>query len=129
MGKAFGEEWEKIHGSTSTNDSDNRPRRLKKQSSKSSLLSRPGQKSSEEEGGGVIGRPYEGYLDYPSTTTLTTSSFGNEGDYVETSEDDDGGKSDGTEYMTRSQRKAWRILQELRSDPVWFGTNYNLLKR
>ncbi|GAA5972010.1 hypothetical protein JCM3765_005575 [Sporobolomyces pararoseus] len=130
MGNAFGDEWKKIYGSTSqgrTDDSEIRPRTLKKQSSKSSLINKSSRFQRSEEG--TVGRPYEGFLDHSSSTTLTTSSFGNDGDYVETSEDDDGGKSDGTEYMTKAQRKAWRIIQELKSDPSWNGTRYDLLKR
>lgn len=43
--------------------------------------------------------------------------------------DDDGGYSDGTEYMTRTERRAWRTIEKMRTDDTWRGTNYQLLGR
>ncbi|GAA5899533.1 uncharacterized protein JCM6883_005252 [Sporobolomyces salmoneus] len=126
MGYAFGEEWEKIYGNSkrSTSSSENsRPRTLKKRSSKSSLLEISNR---SEDASGVVGRPYQGYLDETSSTTLF--GVGSEGYSAEVPEEDDG-QSDGTGYMTKAQRRAWRIIQELKKDPQWDGTKYDLLKR
>ncbi|GAA5877155.1 hypothetical protein JCM16303_006185 [Sporobolomyces ruberrimus] len=128
LGNAFGEEWARTYGKDLSQEA--RPRTLKKQSSKSSLLSTTSRarKFNEEEVDPIAGRPYEGYLDHPSSTSLASTFVGHE-DSEPLDEDDDGGKSDGTEYMNRSQRRAWRIIQELRKDPTWMGTKYDLLKR
>ncbi|KAM0793516.1 hypothetical protein ACM66B_000955 [Microbotryomycetes sp. NB124-2] len=42
---------------------------------------------------------------------------------------DDGGVEDGITYMSRDQRRAWRIIRELQSSEEWRGTKYNLLQR
>lgn len=128
MGHAFGPEYRKLNRNSTRETTATRPRTLKKQSSKSSLLSRSSQQAQGTSGGGdIVGRPYEGYLEQASTTSLGVAS---EGDYLEASDDeDDDGVKDGTEYMTKTQRRAWRIIQELRQDPTWHGPKYDLLKR
>lgn len=44
-------------------------------------------------------------------------------------DDDDGGARDGTQYMTRAERRAFRILEAMKQDPEWNGTKYRLLER
>ncbi|KAG0662968.1 hypothetical protein C6P46_003056 [Rhodotorula mucilaginosa] len=44
-------------------------------------------------------------------------------------DDDDGGARDGTQYMTRAERRAFRILEAMKRDPEWYGTKYRLLER
>ncbi|GAA6012638.1 hypothetical protein JCM11491_005464 [Sporobolomyces phaffii] len=124
MGPAFGRDWRALNDA-----STDRPRKLRKQSSKSSLIGRDD-----------MGRPYEGFRDQASSASLATSldpdsNYHDEpckddnGDNGEDADDDDGGRSDGTEYMNASQRRAWRILQDMKRDPSWNGTKYDLLKR
>jgi len=126
MGSAFGEEWKKSYGTSRKEEV--RPRRLKKQSSKASLLNKVTTNENEDEGETIAGRPYEGYLDHSSSTTSLATTFADNDDRDEW-EDDDGGYSDGTEYLSRPQRRAWRIIQQMKRDPNWYGTNYDLLKR
>lgn len=45
------------------------------------------------------------------------------------SEDDDDGRTDGTIGFTKEQRRAWRIIEEMKRDSDWSGTNYSLLGR
>ena len=42
-------------------------------------------------------------------------------------EEEDGGARDETEGMTRSERKAWRIMEEMKKEEEWGGTRYQLL--
>lgn len=44
-------------------------------------------------------------------------------------DEDDGGESDGTQYMSRAERRAYRVIQEMKRDPEWNGTKYRLLER
>ncbi|GAA5828244.1 hypothetical protein JCM11251_002656 [Rhodosporidiobolus azoricus] len=44
-------------------------------------------------------------------------------------EEDDGGASDGTEYLTKAERRAWRIIQAMKQDEEWNGTRYRLLEK
>ncbi|GAA5830708.1 hypothetical protein JCM5353_004093 [Sporobolomyces roseus] len=126
MGEAFGEEWKKLYGSSKREEA--RPRRLRKQSSKASLLSKTTTNRNDDEGETTTARPYEGYLDHSSSTTSLATTFVDSNDQDDW-EDDDGGYSDGTEYLSRPQRRAWRIIQQMKRDPNWHGTNYNLLQR
>ncbi|GAA5858826.1 hypothetical protein JCM8547_005003 [Rhodosporidiobolus lusitaniae] len=47
----------------------------------------------------------------------------------ELEDEDDGGISDGTEYLTKAERRAWRIVQAMRKDEEWNGTKYRLLEK
>ncbi|GAA5923103.1 uncharacterized protein JCM15063_003535 [Sporobolomyces koalae] len=127
MGTAFGPEWSKLHRPARPP----RPNKLRKQPSKASLL---GTMTSSERFESAT-RPYDGLVDYASTTSLAeparrTGAGADLGeDAPDEDEDDDGGRSDGTEYLTVTQRRAWRIIEEMRRDEEWMGTNYDLLKR
>ena len=51
-----------------------------------------------------------------------------EGDQEEEDDwNDDGGESDGTQYLTVEERRAWRILERMRIESEWPGTSYRLL--
>ncbi|GAA5850894.1 hypothetical protein JCM9279_006231 [Rhodotorula babjevae] len=87
----------------------------------------PGQRKDERaaaaasEQGGSAGRPYGGWVAVGSRSTVNLAS--------DDADDDDGGASDGTGYMTRAERRAWRIIQDLKRDPEWNGTRYRLLEK
>lgn len=75
----------------------------------------------------------------PSESALvasTSSENGDGGSAVDAAADlkedgnvDDGGLSDGTQYMSRAERRAHRIIEEMKRDPAWNGTKYRLLER
>lgn len=62
----------------------------------------------------------------PLATRKGSPSFDNN---PEGSDDDDGGARDGTQYMTRAERRAFRIIEAMKRDPEWNGTKYRLLER
>ncbi|GAA6058542.1 hypothetical protein JCM10212_006981 [Sporobolomyces blumeae] len=136
VGTAFGPEWRKLNGrdhEAKRQDNDG-ARKLRKHASTASLLGdaqRPSQgtsvRTADDDETTLAGPRYPGLADASSSVasfeTLSHSPVdGQVGD-------DDGGVSDGIEYMTRDQRRAWRIIQELKRDPAWNGTRYDLLKR
>ncbi|GAA5924944.1 hypothetical protein JCM3775_006324 [Rhodotorula graminis] len=91
---------------------------------------------SDEAGGGGTGAPYGGWAAVGSRSTVNLASGGDGDDPFQDpaggegmDDDDDGGASDGTGYMTRAERRAWRIIQDLKRDPEWNGTKYRLLEK
>ncbi|GAA5883947.1 hypothetical protein JCM3774_001477 [Rhodotorula dairenensis] len=60
---------------------------------------------------------------------LPPTSDSRPGASPEAEDDDDGGEGDGTQYMSRAERRAYRILQAMKRDPDWNGTKYRLLER
>ncbi|GAA5909251.1 hypothetical protein JCM6882_003779 [Rhodosporidiobolus microsporus] len=83
----------------------------------------------------VAGPPYGGWMSFSrSTTTLTSQAEDpfkdpTSPDVDEPFEEDDGGASDGTEYLTKAERRAWRIIQAMKQDDEWNGTSYRLLEK
>lgn len=112
-GTCFGEEWERVFG----------PKRRRR-----SGVRREG---SEEKGA----REWAAR----STTALNTEagssrvSLGEDPfrdpvrDEEDEWEEEDAGARDGTEYMTRTERKAWRIIEAMKKEDEWGGTRYQLL--
>lgn len=43
--------------------------------------------------------------------------------------EDDGGRSDGTDYMTTNERRVWRVIEAMKKEDEWDGTKYDLLGR
>ncbi|KAK4057709.1 hypothetical protein OIO90_001357 [Microbotryomycetes sp. JL221] len=43
--------------------------------------------------------------------------------------DSDGGVSEGITYMSRDQRRAWRLIEQMKKSDEWRGTRYQLLTR
>ena len=74
------------------------------------------------------GRPYSGWAAVGSRSTVNLAS-GDGDDPFRDPDEDDGGASDGTEYMTRAERRAWRIIQDLKGDAEWNGQRYRLLEK
>lgn len=141
-GTAFGDDWEKAFGRRSGGDGVKKERKRRLDGRTRSGRTR--QTSEDDET--IAGPPYEGWqsIDSQSTVNLVASSHapgrapkmgfktGEEEDEEVGSaddEEDDGGASDGTQYMTKAERRAYRILQELKADPAWNGTRYRLLEK
>jgi hypothetical protein len=123
LGEAFGEDWEREFGWQNGS--------LSRTSTRTSVKGK-GKAGHEEET--IAGPPYGGWLPFSqSTTTLRSEIEENpfkdpvgDGDGFN---EDDGGLSDGTEYLSTKQRRAWRVLQTMKQDEEWNGTKYKLLER
>ncbi|GAA5862501.1 hypothetical protein JCM5296_000364 [Sporobolomyces johnsonii] len=137
-GEAFGDDWDRAFGPQSKEAHKESGKEVRRMGSKRSLFS--GSNGREDEGGGgtLAGPPYGGWqaINSHSTATLATLASSLDGsvedpftDPEPAGEDDDGGASDGTEYMTKAQRRAWRIIQQMKDDEEWRGTRYKLLER
>ncbi|GAA6002788.1 hypothetical protein JCM10207_007681 [Rhodosporidiobolus poonsookiae] len=97
-------------------------------------------RAGDDDGETIAGPPYGGWMSFSrSTATLNSPSSAenpfrdpatpSQGDSPLEDDEDDGGVSDGTEYLTKAERRAWRIVQEMRQDEAWNGTKYRLLER
>ncbi|BGP12431.1 hypothetical protein JCM10213_007003 [Rhodosporidiobolus nylandii] len=150
MGDAFGEDW--------VREFKPKPERAEKEglsrrSSRASAAAK-GKGTADEADETIAGPPYGGWASFSRSTTalaaedpfddLASAHAGRQGEdiahtgpededgFVELDEDgadsDDGGASDGTEYMTKAERRAWRIVQEMKRDEAWEGPRYKLLE-
>ncbi|GAA5957623.1 hypothetical protein JCM21900_000771 [Sporobolomyces salmonicolor] len=139
-GEAFGHDWDRAFGPQSKGDATQQePRKeVRRMGSKRSLFS--GRNGREGEGGAgtLAGPPYGGWqaINSHSTATLATLASSLDGSVEDpftdpdpVGVDDDGGASDGTEYMTKAQRRAWSIIQQMKNEEEWRGTKYKLLER
>jgi hypothetical protein len=119
VGEAFGEDWEASFG-------PRRRRKRKEESTSSSLRPKPQQYRSEAT---LAGPPYGGGAEGASASQLSFVTLGVGEQYLDEEDDesDDGVESDGTQYLTLEERRAWRILGQLREDPAWHGMSYRLL--
>ncbi|BGO99161.1 hypothetical protein NBRC10513v2_000265 [Rhodotorula toruloides] len=141
-GTAFGEDWEKAFGRRSSGESVKRGRRRRLERTRSGRT----RQASEEET--IAGPPYGGWqsVDSQSTINLVESAQAPgripkmglkadededeaDGSADEDEDEDDGGARDGTQYITKAERRAYRILQEMKADPAWNGTRYRLLEK
>lgn len=122
VGEAFGDDWRAAFG----------PKRRKKgkrvDSTSSSLRSKLQQYRSEAT---LAGPPYGGGAEGGSPSLLSLTTLGEDEAYLDEEDEedewDDGGESDGTQYLTLEERRAWRIIGRMREDSVWQGTSYRLL--
>ncbi|ORY90121.1 hypothetical protein BCR35DRAFT_299663 [Leucosporidium creatinivorum] len=122
VGEAFGDDWRSAFG-------PKRRRKSKRTDSTSSSLRPKLQQYGSE--ATLAGPPYGGAEGgSPSQLSLMTSVDDAflEGDQEEEDDwNDDGGESDGTQYLTVEERRAWRILERMRIESEWHGTSYRLL--
>ncbi|KAK4055168.1 hypothetical protein OIV83_000448 [Microbotryomycetes sp. JL201] len=103
LGKAFGPAWrrEPRHGTKKESDASKKPRSLA-----------------------------ETLRSGPSLVSLVRGRSNSSATKVDNEdESDDEGADDGTTYMSRDQRRAWRIIQDMKAAEEWRGTSYNLLRR
>ncbi|BGP36358.1 hypothetical protein JCM10450v2_000258 [Rhodotorula kratochvilovae] len=126
LGEAFGDDWRRAFGHKPRGSESG----LSRQASRSSVWSWGG-KSAQD--GLVAGPPYGGWAAVNSRSTVNLSSGEADDPFrdppVGEDDEDDGGASDGTDYMTKAERRAFRILEEMRRDPEWNGTRYRLLEK
>ncbi|TNY23182.1 hypothetical protein DMC30DRAFT_414379 [Rhodotorula diobovata] len=115
LGDAFGDDWRRAYG----------PKRRREE-----------RRRQEDATGSSV--PYGGWtaVNSRSTVNLTGGGGGSDGEdpfrdpgVGGEDDEDDGGASDGTEYLTRAERRAYRIIQAMRKDPEWNGTRYRLLEK
>lgn len=119
VGIAFGPDWHKVFG-----------RKLRRRDG--GVL----RTASREEKGASTG-PTPVYEQFSgdaarSTTRLeleVDDPFRDPGGNPEDWSDDDGGERDGTQYLSALQRRAWRIIESMKTEPEWEGTKYSLLER
>lgn len=78
----------------------------------------PDWEASRKKEAGSVGAAY-GFL--PSTSQLSLAGP------AEFDTEDDGGASDGTQYLSTDERRAWRIIERMREEPQWQGRAYRLL--
>ncbi|GAA5981290.1 hypothetical protein JCM10908_004055 [Rhodotorula pacifica] len=134
-GEAFGKDWERAFRGNAVDAASDGRRSLS--SAKARSPATPS--SSESWTTTAAARDSERQHPYRADSlgeTRSTDQFGTSKKSVSNSEtashdsgDDDGGEADGTQYMTRAQRRAYRILQEMKRDPEWNGGKYRLLER
>ncbi|KAM0752888.1 DUF862-domain-containing protein [Meredithblackwellia eburnea MCA 4105] len=153
-GEAFGDDWNKVFGpkrrrSSSSGLALNRSWSILSSSGETggSLTSSPrdsivsstrGEKSPP---GSTNSSPYlsggASSEDAASKSTTHLTSVDSEGFLVDEpvndgSEDwldDDGGERDGTQYLTKHQRLAYRIIEGMKREPEWNGNKYLLLEK
>ncbi|BGP28531.1 hypothetical protein JCM10296v2_000266 [Rhodotorula toruloides] len=140
-GTAFGEDWEKAFGRRSSGAVVKKERRRQLDGRARSERTR---QASED--GTIAGQPYGGWQSIESQSTVnlvdsaqapgrtpkmgfTADENEDEAEGSADEDEDDRGASDGTQYMTKAERRAYRILQELKADPAWNGTRYRLLEK
>ncbi|KAK4705801.1 deubiquitinase DESI2, partial [Phenoliferia sp. Uapishka_3] len=143
-GECFGSDWEKVFGPKGRRGSG-----LERARSRLSVDQRGGVEplttSSWEKGllspSSSHRGPYEAFASSRTTSQLSISE--SDGYYSPTLEqsgsfedlpqddwcEDDGGERDGTQYLNKYQRRAYRIIEKMREEPEWEGTKYNLLNR
>ncbi|GAA5823379.1 hypothetical protein JCM3770_006845 [Rhodotorula araucariae] len=125
LGEAFGDDWRRVFGRESRVADDSPSRQ-------GSLSPRSWGGKSEQDGL-VAGPPYEGWAAVNSRSTVNLSGADAEDPFSDPPPDeddeDDGGASDGTEYMSRAERRAFRIIEAMRRDSEWNGTRYRLLEK
>lgn len=104
-GSCFGEDWERVFG----------PKRRRRSAAPQGEKDWAGRSTT------ALNLGEEGR----STMSLVEDPFRDpgEGEW----EEEDGGARDETEGMTRSERKAWRIMEEMKKEEEWGGTRYQLL--
>ncbi|GAA5972718.1 hypothetical protein JCM11641_002988 [Rhodosporidiobolus odoratus] len=133
LGEAFGEDWEKAFRPART-----RLRRMGSKASLTSTIRGKGKGKVEHDAETIAGPPYgSSWIGFSRSSTALTSQqedpfrdpIGSTAEEQELEDDDDGGESDGTGYMTKAERRAWLIIQDLRRDEDWQGTKYRLLER
>lgn len=75
--------------------------------------------------------PLGGEEDFGSTANLNEASGSSSSLYEEESFEweDDGGVSDGTDYLTSNERRVWRVIEAMKKEEEWDGTRYDLLGR
>ncbi|GJN92113.1 hypothetical protein Rhopal_005143-T1 [Rhodotorula paludigena] len=114
MGEAFGADWVRAFA----------PKRRRTSTAESALSK---QATSEA----AAGQPYQGWQAVASRSTVNLGASDLDDPFrdPDDGEEDDGGASDGTEYMTKAERRAYRIVQAMRRDPAWHGTRYRLLEK
>ncbi|BGP21376.1 hypothetical protein Rt10032_c01g0091 [Rhodotorula toruloides] len=135
-GTAFGDDWEKAFGRRRSDENAKRERRRR-------LDGRMRSSSTRQ----IAGSPYGGWqsIDSQSIVNLVysaqapgrTPKMGFKADETEDDEadgsadeyEDDGGARDGTQFMSKAERRAYSILRELKADPAWNGTRYRLLEK
>lgn len=117
VGPAFGPDWKKAFD-PSTRSSSTTPRLAGSSPSASSWATSSRDPSSTST---------KGQSALPSKSQADRSGQESLADYP--GGEDDGGNADGTYYMTPAERRADRILREMRQDPAWHGTQYRLLER
>lgn len=123
LGEAFGDDWEREFGTRSD-----------PLSRVSTASGDKGKGRAADEDETIAGPPHGGWMSFSRSTTALASEADERNPFrdlvgEESIEDDDGGVRDGTEYLTRKQRRAWRIIEEMKNDEEWNGTRYRLLER
>lgn len=126
VGEAFGEDWQAAFGPKK------RQRKSRKIDSPSSSLKSTLQQYGSE--ATLAGPPYGGgaqaSFTSPSQLSLTSTTVAEDEAYLDEEEEDDwddGGESDGTQYLTLDERRAWRLIGLMKESPEWRGQNYRLL--
>lgn len=137
VGEAFGEDWRRVFGPKLRRRSLSRVNSVERSESSTS----PDRVVNARGTGGEQGPvPYGGgWTPTASTTRLTVGDGATDAgedpfkDPEPVDEDarleDDGGEKDGTQYMTKLQRRAWRIIEQMKKEEEWNGTKYSLLSR
>lgn len=122
MGEGFGEDWEKVFG-PKTRRTREREGEVRVDLATAGLTTRQRGEGDMKDGNGakVGSLPYEWTLGGSSTSHLTLGHLdGEEAEF---------GDGDVTAFMSDSEKRAYRILEEMRRDTEWFGTAYKLLGR
>lgn len=129
IGDAFGEEWERTFNSKAAGEG------LSRISTTASDKRKGKGRAEEEEGETIAGPPYGGWLPFSRSTTTLKNDADEEDPFSDPSnrengfEDDDGGVSEGIEYLSPTQRRVWRVLESMKENEGWNGTQYKLLER
>ncbi|GAA6040371.1 hypothetical protein JCM8097_007581 [Rhodosporidiobolus ruineniae] len=138
-GEAFGEDWQKAFGPKRPATTGGMLSRVSSVASEASKAAWKGkdraadQDSLPETPSSTTSSPYSAWFPFSrSTTTLANDAedpFEDPDSPWSPFMEDDGGVSDGTEYLTKAERRAWRIIQAMRQDEEWNGTRYRLLEK